>query len=253
MRTPALVLGAGPTGLSAAYHLGRASVLVERELHVGGHCRSIEADGFTFDHAGHIMFSKDPYVHELYNLLLGDNVHWQEREAWIDTHGVLTRYPFQGALYGLPVEVIEECVLGAIEARHGDWRRPLHDLRAGTNGHASANGNGNGHASVHGHVELNGHASRNGSACSHDERTGREGKRQALADCCADGRLEAGLPLVATDDEPRNFEEFIYRVWGAGIAKHFAIPYNRKLWACRSARWRRRGSAGACRCRTSRR
>src|SRR3712207_8921066 len=30
---------------------------------------------------------------------------------------------------------------------------------------------------------------------------------------------------------PRNFEEFIYQVWGAGIAKHFAIPYNRKIWA----------------------
>ncbi len=31
--------------------------------------------------------------------------------------------------------------------------------------------------------------------------------------------------------EPANFEEFIYQVWGAGIARHFAIPYNRKLWA----------------------
>jgi UDP-galactopyranose mutase len=31
--------------------------------------------------------------------------------------------------------------------------------------------------------------------------------------------------------EPRNFEEFIYKVWGKGIAKHFAIPYNKKLWA----------------------
>ena len=30
---------------------------------------------------------------------------------------------------------------------------------------------------------------------------------------------------------PRNFEEFIYKVWGAGIAQHFAIPYNQKLWA----------------------
>ncbi|HEX9115490.1 MAG TPA: FAD-dependent oxidoreductase, partial [Anaerolineae bacterium] len=35
----------------------------------------------------------------------------------------------------------------------------------------------------------------------------------------------------ARQSEPRNFEEFIYKVWGAGIAKHFAIPYNRKLWA----------------------
>jgi UDP-galactopyranose mutase len=32
-------------------------------------------------------------------------------------------------------------------------------------------------------------------------------------------------------NEPKNFEEFIYKVWGAGIAKHFAIPYNKKLWA----------------------
>ncbi|MBC7444994.1 MAG: FAD-dependent oxidoreductase, partial [Polaromonas sp.] len=30
---------------------------------------------------------------------------------------------------------------------------------------------------------------------------------------------------------PKNFEEFIYKVWGAGVAKHFAIPYNKKLWA----------------------
>jgi protoporphyrinogen oxidase len=30
---------------------------------------------------------------------------------------------------------------------------------------------------------------------------------------------------------PRNFEEFIYQVWGNGVARHFAIPYNRKLWA----------------------
>ena len=35
----------------------------------------------------------------------------------------------------------------------------------------------------------------------------------------------------AAADGGENFEEFIYKVWGAGIAKHFAIPYNRKLWA----------------------
>src|SRR5262249_49866186 len=33
------------------------------------------------------------------------------------------------------------------------------------------------------------------------------------------------------NEAPKNFEEFIYKVWGAGIAKHFAIPYNRKLWS----------------------
>jgi UDP-galactopyranose mutase len=166
---PVVIVGAGPTGLSAAFTLGPDALLLEQHGRVGGWCRSVESNGFTFDYAGHIMFSADPYVHEMYEMLLGDNVHWQEREAWIFSKGVHTRYPFQGALYGLPPDVIKECVVGAIEARFG----PLAKAKT-----PAVNGN---------------------------------------------GTPEAG--------PPRNFEEFIHRVWGAGIAKHFAIPYNRKLWA----------------------
>ncbi len=99
---PVIVVGAGPTGLSAAYHLGEDALLLEQNDTVGGWCRSVQANGFTFDFAGHIMFSNDPYVHEMYETLLGDNVHWQDREAWVYSKGVHTRYPFQGALYGLP-------------------------------------------------------------------------------------------------------------------------------------------------------
>jgi UDP-galactopyranose mutase len=193
---PVVVLGAGPTGLSAAYHLGSEALLVEQNGQAGGWCRSFEERGFTFDFAGHIMFSQDPYVHGLYRMLLGNNVHWQDREAWIFSKGVYTRYPFQGALYGLPPAVIKECLVGAIEARFGSIREKI------------------GAAAVNGGLKPNG-------AC----RTG------SVGDCCADGILEASAPLANSRGEaPRNFEEFIYRVWGAGIAKHFAIPYNRKLW-----------------------
>lgn len=211
----AIVIGAGPTGLSAAYHLGPDALLLEQNNTVGGWCRSLEVNGFTFDYAGHIMFSNEPYVHQLYRMLLRDNVHWQDREAWIYSKNVYTRYPFQGALYGLPPKVIAECIAGAIEARFG----PLKPPRA-------AAGGGNGHAKDHtsGKMSGNGKAAGNGAACT-------------LDDCCADGILEASAPLAGTSAadvrsaEPRNFEEFIYKVWGTGIAKHFAIPYNRKLWA----------------------
>ncbi|WP_318386082.1 NAD(P)-binding protein [Enterobacter sp.] len=152
--TPCLILGGGPTGLSAAYHYGSDAVLLERNASVGGWCRSIEDQGFTFDYAGHIMFSNDPYVLELYEMLLGDNIHWQAREAWIYTDGVYTRYPFQGALYGLPTGVIKDCILGAIKARYDN----------------------------------------------------------------------------DPTQQPENFEAFIYQTWGEGIAAHFAIPYNQKLW-----------------------
>ena len=169
---PTVVVGAGPTGLSAAFHLGEDSILLEQADRVGGWCRSVEDNGFTFDYAGHIMFSNDPYVHQLYKMLLGDNVHWQDREAWIYSKQVYTRYPFQGALYGLPPEVIRECIVGAIESRYG----PISSSKV---------------------IE----------AYPGPERRSRGG------------------------DKPKNFQEFIYKVWGAGIAKHFAIPYNQKLWA----------------------
>jgi UDP-galactopyranose mutase len=217
---PLVVIGGGPTGLSAAYHLGADALLVEQNDTVGGWCRSIEDGGFTFDFAGHIMFSNDAYVHELYQKLLGDNVHWQDREAWIYSKNVYTRYPFQGALYGLPADVIKECIVGAVEARFGSLPG-----KPGSNGsHASGSGApGN-------DVQASGNGvppSGNGSHC----------KAESITDCCADGVMESTAELRSAaavqggSGEPRNFEEFIYKVWGAGIAKHFAIPYNKKLWA----------------------
>jgi UDP-galactopyranose mutase len=225
---PVIVIGAGPTGLSAAYHLGEDALLLEQHDRVGGWCRSVEDNGFTFDHAGHILFSNDPYVHALYRLLLGDNIHWQDREAWIFSKGVYTRYPFQGALYGLPAAVIKECIIGAIEARFGTVRDRSHPA-------ATQNGNGHGAAAAarngNGHVNGNGHHPRNGPAPE-------PRSERPLEDCCADGILEATAGSVCAVDPtggsagpPGNFRDFIYRTWGAGIAKHFAIPYNRKLWA----------------------
>lgn len=199
-----VVIGAGPTGLSAAYHLGGNTLLVEANSRVGGWCRSIHDNGFTFDYAGHIMFSNDAYVHKLYQMLLGDNVHWQDREAWVFSKNVYTRYPFQGSLYGLPADVVKECIMGAVEAKIENFKTSL-QTAVGSVTPLPATKN----------------------QCEDNE----------IKDCCADGVLEstaklgppAGIPERRL--RPRNFDDFIYKVWGAGIAKHFAIPYNRKLWA----------------------
>jgi UDP-galactopyranose mutase len=224
---PVVVIGAGPTGLSAAYHLGEDALLIEQNDTVGGWCRSIEDGGFTFDYAGHIMFSKEEYVHKLYEMLLGDNVHWQDREAWIFSKGVYTRYPFQGALYGLPPEVIKECILGAIEARFGS----LEAAKPATSQDGSSNGNGLSRVAING----NGHANGNGNGHGSPKLLYADLKEPV--DCCADGVIDSfngqdsASCEVQYSGEPRNFEEFIYKVWGKGIGKHFAIPYNKKLWA----------------------
>ena len=204
------VIGAGPTGLSAAYHLSGDARLFERGPVVGGWCRSIVQDGFTFDHAGHIMFSKDPVVHALYKTLLGDNVHWQDREAWVYSYGVYTRYPFQGALYGLPPEVLKECLVGAIEARFGSIDGTMTAVAP-----MAAAMPATADAVLAVKVAENDDCCGDGEHARPDTRTG-------------EGKTAVVLPMSLA---PRNFEEFIYRTWGAGVAKHFALPYNRKLWA----------------------
>ena len=223
---PVVVIGAGPTGLSAAYHLGHEALLLEANSTVGGWCRSLQDNGFTFDMAGHIMFSNDPYVHEMYRLLLGDNVHWQDREAWIYSKEVYTRYPFQGSLYGLPADVIKECIVGAIESRYGSLKK--------TAAKPPLSGQANGVVKP----TANGVANRMATSKSPCD-----DPKDRMTDCCADGAARPPLSADVQDRsdetrtstlserEPRNFEEFIYQVWGAGIAKHFAIPYNQKIWA----------------------
>ena len=206
MHHDCVILGARTDGPERPrYHYGKGSVVLERNTTIGGWCRSIDDHGFTFDYAGHIMFSNDPYVLQLYKLLLEDNLHWQNREAWVYSKNVYTRYPFQGALYGLPPDVLKECIIGAIEARFGKLQPAAAVAPTPPTPMCAPTQEG-------------------------DE------SQPAVNDCCADGISEATAPLGRRRDEgtgsasPRNFEEFIYRVWGAGVAKHFAIPYNRKLW-----------------------
>ena len=115
---PTCILGAGLTGLSAAFHLGDAEYAVfEKETHVGGNCRTERKDGFDFDAGGHIFYPKTDYVKELVNGLLGENRIEADRQAWIYTRGVYTRYPFQANLYGLPIPVVKDCLLGLHEAQ----------------------------------------------------------------------------------------------------------------------------------------
>jgi UDP-galactopyranose mutase len=155
-----VILGAGLSGLSAAYHLEERGyedyLVLERNAEAGGLARTETCDGFSFDHAIHILYSRDPYAQDLIcNRLLKDNIRRQERQSYCFTEGVFTEYPYQTNNYGLPKGIVVENLMGLIEAKIAE---------------------------------------------------------------------SGGLPS-------RHFEEWIVRNFGKGIAEHFMIPYNRRLWA----------------------
>jgi protoporphyrinogen oxidase len=152
-----LIVGAGLAGLSTAYHLsGTPYRLYEREMEVGGLCRSYRKDGFTFDYTGHLLHFRQPDIKALVERLLAGRLRQHSRKSFIYSHQTYTEYPFQVNTYGLPPHVIRECLMGFIAT------------------------------------------------------------------------LTAPSSPAASKD--RSFKQWIMDNLGEGMAKHFMLPFNEKLW-----------------------
>jgi protoporphyrinogen oxidase len=148
-----VILGAGLSGLSAAFHLKAKKYLIfEKETEVGGLCRSVVHDGYTFDHTGHLLHLSHPYTQKLLKELLPDRLIRHQRRAAIYLKGSYIPFPFQANLWALPKDLTRECLIEFIRAHSG--------------------------------------------------------------------KAKGG------DD----FLSWIYQTFGSGIAEHFMIPYNEKLW-----------------------
>jgi protoporphyrinogen oxidase len=116
-----VVLGAGLTGLSAAFHLrdrGVAAELLERETRPGGACRTVERDGFSFDLTGHLLHLARAESQELLGSLgVTAALRAHRRRAGVALAGRVTPYPIQINTYRLPREVRRDCLLGFVETR----------------------------------------------------------------------------------------------------------------------------------------
>ena len=71
----AIIIGAGPAGLTAAYELRSNSedwriIVLEESTEIGGISRTVVHEGCRIDIGGHRFFSKSPEVNELWNQLM---------------------------------------------------------------------------------------------------------------------------------------------------------------------------------------
>ena len=117
-----LVLGAGPTGLGAAYRLKELGVtdflILEQSDYPGGLAASFTDDkGFTWDIGGHVQFSHYRYFDDLMLKALGaDGWLTHQRESWAWMEGRFVPYPVQNNIRYLPKEKMWECLDGIITA-----------------------------------------------------------------------------------------------------------------------------------------
>jgi protoporphyrinogen oxidase len=147
-----VIIGAGPAGLAASYFATQPYFVVESEGEIGGLCRSFALGGCTFDLGGHALFTKHQDLLALFERKVDGGLYCQPRQAFVHSHGQLLSYPFQAHLFGLPQEVVVECLVGIAEAN-------------------------------------------------------------------------------SSNINPETLAEWIEGSFGAGISKHFMLPYNEKVWA----------------------
>lgn len=111
-----IILGAGLAGLSAGFHLKKKTyTIIERQNVLGGTARSYKVGPFTFDITGHLLHLHNDYTRNLIRGLLKNQFYSCIRNTSIFSHNTHTRYPFQASTYGLPDDVIKECVLGFLD------------------------------------------------------------------------------------------------------------------------------------------
>src|SRR5579862_5977897 len=95
----ALVIGAGPAGLTTAYSLAKAgkSVLVIEQdpEYVGGISRTAHYKNYLFDIGGHRFFSKSKEIVDLWNEILPDDFIERPRLSRIYYRGKFFAYPLR--------------------------------------------------------------------------------------------------------------------------------------------------------------
>jgi protoporphyrinogen oxidase len=115
-----LIIGAGPTGLGAAWRLQN---LGQENWHIvsagdsaGGLAGSVvDERGFTWDLGGHVIFSHYEQFDRLLDDLLPDQWVEHVREAWVWIRNRFIPYPFQNNIWRLPPEDLIPCLDGLVD------------------------------------------------------------------------------------------------------------------------------------------
>lgn len=107
-----IVIGAGISGLSFGYFSKKPFIIFEKENSVGGLCKSIKDNGFTFDYSGHFIHIKDKKIKSLIEKLVGKKLLTVKRNSVILFNNKIIPFPFQANLYYLTEQQKKKCVEG---------------------------------------------------------------------------------------------------------------------------------------------
>jgi len=120
-----LIVGAGISGLAtAAFLKDRSLTILEADREIGGYCKTVKQDGFTWDYSGHFFHFKHPDIEAwLRERMPGQDIRTVEKKSFIAYEGKLVDFPFQKNIHQLPQAEFVECLYDLYFARSSDVPR----------------------------------------------------------------------------------------------------------------------------------
>ena len=106
-----LIIGAGISGLTYANYVDDNYLIVEKEIEVGGYCRTIKKDGFVWDYAGHFFhFNTDEFKKKFVEEVPKEDIIYNEKCTKIFYKNAFVDFPFQMNIHQLEKEEFIDCL-----------------------------------------------------------------------------------------------------------------------------------------------
>jgi protoporphyrinogen oxidase len=123
-----LIVGAGVTGLATAAALSERRdddyLVLEADREMGGWCKTVKKEGFTWDYSGHFFHFKHPDIERwLRDRMPGQRIRVVEKKSFIAFGGRMVDFPFQKNIHQLPQQDFIECLHDLYFARSSDVKR----------------------------------------------------------------------------------------------------------------------------------
>lgn len=121
-----LIVGAGITGLSTAVALHERGdddyLVVDADSEIGGYCKTVKKEGFTWDYSGHFFHFKHPEIEAWLRERMpkdgdGQRIRKVEKKSFIQYGDRQIDFPFQKNIHQLPQNEFIDCLYDLYFAR----------------------------------------------------------------------------------------------------------------------------------------
>lgn len=118
-----LIVGAGISGLSYANFCGHEDYLIiEKDSSVGGYCKTIKKEGFTWDYSGHFFHFRNQDIKEhLLSEMNREDLLEITKKTQIRYKDLYIDFPFQKNIHQLPKDEFIDCLFDLFSERDSNY------------------------------------------------------------------------------------------------------------------------------------